>query len=83
MWKREEIGDGGYYLRNKLYNKCLDATGSANGSPVVQWDCWGGENQKWYGPTPKGKDDPTAKKIVDGIGVISAGVSAMGGSMKF
>ncbi|QSQ22808.1 RICIN domain-containing protein [Pyxidicoccus parkwayensis] len=38
-------------------NKCLDATGAENGSPVVQWDCWAdnyrGFNQKWLVGTSK------------------------------
>jgi len=38
-------------------NKCLDATGTTNGSPVVQWDCWAdvnrGFNQKWHVTTFK------------------------------
>jgi hypothetical protein len=36
-----------YRIVNRGSGKSLDAAGTANGSNVLQWDYWGGSNQKW------------------------------------
>jgi ricin-type beta-trefoil lectin protein/centrosomal CEP192-like protein/HYDIN/CFA65/VesB family protein len=35
---------------SKSSGKALDVTGASlnNGTPIIQWDYWGGDNQKWY-----------------------------------
>jgi hypothetical protein len=45
------IGNQPYYLVAKSSGLCLDVQGGAfaiqDGTPVQQWTCWGGDNQKW------------------------------------
>ncbi|WP_144743409.1 RICIN domain-containing protein [Enorma burkinafasonensis] len=42
-------GDGSYNISAKHSGKSLDVSGpsSANGTPIVQWDYHGGDNQRW------------------------------------
>lgn len=41
--------DGSYMLQNGTSFKCIEVYeySAANNAPVVQWDCYGGANQKW------------------------------------
>jgi hypothetical protein len=43
---------GPYVLKNVLTGKCLDVPGGIKdrGVRVQQWDCWGGDMQKWITP---------------------------------
>src|SRR5205823_3609457 len=43
--------DGAYYrLKSVATGFCVDVNGNAqtDGAQVLQWDCGGGENQRWY-----------------------------------
>jgi galactose oxidase len=43
--------DGAYYrLKSVATGFCADVSGKGltNGTPVLQWDCGSGENQRWY-----------------------------------
>ncbi|MCU1294220.1 MAG: Beta-agarase AgaB34, partial [Bryobacterales bacterium] len=41
--------DGYFTLIAVNSGKCLDDSGMslAEGAAVIQWACWGGDNQKW------------------------------------
>jgi len=45
------VGEGGGYYRltAKHSGRCLDVAGvsTSNGANVQQWECHGGDNQKW------------------------------------
>lgn len=36
-----------YFIINANSGKCLDASNRYSGSPVTQWTCHGGDNQRW------------------------------------
>lgn len=42
--------EGPYYIVAKHSNKCVDVSeeSQADGAPIHQWDCWGGDNQAWF-----------------------------------
>ncbi|WP_197034556.1 RICIN domain-containing protein [Glycomyces sp. NRRL B-16210] len=44
-------GNGGTFTEvvNRGSGKCLDVQdgSTANGAGIIQWDCWGGSNQRW------------------------------------
>ena len=53
QWQVAHIAADGIWavfgIRNKHSGKCLEVYGFSqdNGGAVVQWDCWGGHNQRW------------------------------------
>lgn len=51
-WKMELTSSYGVYvLRNLKSRKVLEIYGISKSyrAPAVQWDCWWGPNQRWYG----------------------------------
>ncbi|MEW2119802.1 non-reducing end alpha-L-arabinofuranosidase family hydrolase, partial [Streptomyces sp. NPDC005474] len=49
-------------------NKCLDAKGTANSSPVIIWDCNGGTNQQWTMTAGGGIAGVQSGKCLDAVG---------------
>lgn len=49
QWQLVPDGHGFFELRNRATGKCMEVYGfsNADGGSIVQWDCWGGDNQKW------------------------------------
>jgi len=53
-WRFEWQGNGMYQIVAQHSGKCLDLNlnspgrGYNNGDRIIQWDCHGGQNQKWY-----------------------------------
>ncbi|SNS37391.1 RICIN domain-containing protein [Actinoplanes regularis] len=52
-WKFVEAGNGYYEIRAQHSDKCLDVDGRGAGGEnadfanVMQYHCWGGDNQRW------------------------------------
>ncbi|MGI5186906.1 RICIN domain-containing protein [Promicromonospora sp. CA-289599] len=46
-WTFEDAGSGYVRLRSVHSNKCLDVSGTADGSELVQYDCHSGTNQQF------------------------------------
>ncbi|GAA4424868.1 ricin-type beta-trefoil lectin domain protein [Actinokineospora soli] len=61
------VSDTGSTYVSALSNRCLDNSGgsTANGNPVVVWECHGGANQRW---TPSGGALTTGGKCLDATG---------------
>lgn len=79
-WKQ---ANGGYTLVNSQTNKCLDVYNfkTDDGAALVQWGCWGGDNQIW-------KPIQTAKGLTltskqTGKCVDVAGASSQSGGQVF
>lgn len=56
---------GEYIFRNEMTGKVLDATGDNHGAYVIQWDYWGGDNQKWF--MTKSGNEYTFKNVDSGL----------------
>jgi hypothetical protein len=48
-WEFRPDSHGFYEIRNRVTGKCMEVYGfsTSDAGTVVQWDCWGGDNQKW------------------------------------
>lgn len=48
-WEIIPDGGGFFEIRNRNSNKCLEISGwtTADGAALGQWDCFGGDHQKW------------------------------------
>jgi len=48
LWRVDHQADGYHTLKVKHSGKCLDAPlGAGAGAQLQQWDCHGGDNQRW------------------------------------
>lgn len=72
-----------YQIKARHSGKCLDVAGwsAANGAPVIQWDCHGGENQQWtFTPVGAGYYKIVARhsgKALDVFGGIFSGANGV------
>jgi hypothetical protein len=48
-WRFHPQSDGSYTIENAASGQCIEVYGYSadNDAPVVQWDCYGGNNQRW------------------------------------
>jgi hypothetical protein len=49
-WRFLPQTDGTYMIQNGTTNQCIEVYGYSvnNNASVVQWDCYGGNNQRWW-----------------------------------
>lgn len=49
QWAFISDGNGFFSIRNRATGKCMEDLNfsMSDGGQVAQWDCWGGDNQKW------------------------------------